>query len=362
MLYYIFYPLHKFLFAFNVFKYITFRASLAALTSFILTIIFIPIFIKKIKEIGAGQNIRKEHCDELYKLHSNKQGTPTMGGIVIVFSILLSSLLWADFLNRYILISLFGLVWLAVIGFIDDYIKFSKKRSMGLSLKQKFSAQLFLGLVVAMFIYFDPQINTKLDIPFLKIEMINLGVFYLLFVILVIVGASNAVNLTDGLDGLAIGCVIMVACVYGVLSYITGNIKFSQYLLLQYIEGSGELAVFCASIIGAGLGFLWYNSYPASIFMGDVGSLALGGALGTVAVLIKKELLLVIVGGIFFIEAFSVLLQILSVRVWNKRIFKIAPIHHHFQLTGMHESKVIIRFWIIGIMLMLITLITLKLR
>ncbi|MEW5758217.1 MAG: phospho-N-acetylmuramoyl-pentapeptide-transferase [Candidatus Omnitrophota bacterium] len=362
MLYYIFYPLHKFLFAFNVFKYITFRSGLAALTSFILTLVFIPIFIKKVKEIGAGQNIRREYCDDLYKLHSIKQGTPTMGGIVIVSSILISTLLWANFLNRYILITLFGLIWLAVIGFMDDYIKFSKKRSMGLTLKEKFAAQLFLGLIVGIFIYLDPYINTKLDVPFIKNEMFSLGIFYLLFVIIVIVGASNAVNLTDGLDGLAIGSVIMVACVYAILSYITGNIKFSQYLLVPYIQGSGELAVFCAAMIGAGLGFLWYNSYPASIFMGDVGSLSLGGAIGIVAILIKKELLLVIVGGIFFIEALSVLLQIFSVRLRGRRIFKIAPLHHHFQLTGMHESKVIIRFWIIGIILMLLTLMTLKLR
>lgn len=335
---------------------------MAALTSFALTVILTPYLIKKIKQIGAGQNVRREYCDELFKLHSNKQGTPTMGGIVIVFSILIATLLWSAFLNRYVLITLFGLVWLAVIGFTDDYIKFTKKRSMGLSLKEKLTAQLFLGLIVAIFIYFDPQINTKLDIPFFKNEVINLGILYLLFVLIVIVGASNAVNVTDGLDGLATGCVIMAACVYAILSYVTGNIKFSHYLLIPYIRGSAELTIFCAAMIGAGLGFLWYNSYPASIFMGDVGSLSLGGGIGIVAVLIKKEILLIIVGGIFFTEALSVLLQIFSVRIRGKRIFKIAPLHHHFQLTGMHESKVIIRFWIIGIILMLITLVTLKLR
>ena len=254
------------------------------------------------------------------------------------------------------------LIWLGATGFIDDYIKQAKKQSKGLQIRSKLLSQIVLGLLIGIFLFLNPSYSTGLNIPFLKQIYINLGIFYILFVILVICGSSNAVNLTDGLDGLAIGIVIMVALSFSILSYISGHLELSQYLLVPYLEGSGELSIFCASIFGAGLGFLWYNCYPASIFMGDVGSLPLGGALGTVAVLIKKELLLLIVGGIFAVEAISVILQVWSYRTKKKRIFKIAPLHHHLQFIGWQESKVIVRFWIIAGLLALFTIITLKIR
>jgi len=362
MLYYLFYPLREIFFGFNVFKYITFRAAMAAVTTFLISLILGPLVIRKLKAFKIGENIRKDECPALYNLSEQKKGTPTMGGIFIVLSIILSTLLWADLKNHFIIIAVFSLCWLAIVGFLDDYIKLTKKRSKGLTIKAKLSGQLILGLILGTLILFEPTLSTKLDLPFLKKAAIDLGVFYVLFVILVIVGSSNAVNLTDGLDGLAIGCVIMAALAYSILSYVTGHLKFSQYLMLPYIPGAGELTVFCASIVGAGLGFLWFNCYPANVFMGDVGSIALGGAIGTVAVLIKKELLLVIVGGIFVVEALSVLLQIFSFRMYKKRIFKMAPLHHHFQILGWPESKVIVRFWIVAAVLALLTIMTLKLR
>jgi phospho-N-acetylmuramoyl-pentapeptide-transferase len=257
---------------------------------------------------------------------------------------------------------LFSTLWLGVTGFIDDYLKQIKKRSKGLPATAKLTSQIVLGLILGTILFLEPGHSIKLDLPFLKDVSLNLDGLYILFVILVIAGSSNAVNLTDGLDGLATGIVVMVALAFSVLSYVSGNIKFSNYLLIPYIRGSGELTVFCASILGAGLGFLWFNCYPASIFMGDVGSLALGGALGIVALLIKKELLLVIVGGIFVLEALSVILQICSFRLTQKRIFRIAPLHHHFEFLNWPENKVIVRFWIIASLLALVTLVTLKIR
>lgn len=362
MLYYLFYSLHLKLSAFNIFRYITFRAALAALTAFILSLIFGPTVIRILKKWNIGENVRKEESKRLHELHGNKQGTPTMGGIFIILAILFSNLLWADLSNRHILIALFGTIWLGLTGFTDDYLKLTKKRPKGLTAASKLTSQIILGLIVGTVLYLTPENNTRLDIPFLKEVSLDLGVLYILFVILVIAGTSNAVNLTDGLDGLAIGNVIMVAITFSMLSYVTGNIKFSHYLLIPYIEGSGELTVFCGSILGAGLGFLWFNCYPASVFMGDVGSLALGGALGIVALLIKKEMLLVIVGGIFVLEALSVIIQVVSFKLTKKRIFKIAPLHHHFQFLGWDENKVIVRFWIAASLLALFTLATLKIR
>lgn len=362
MLYLLLYPLHNVVSFFNLFRYITFRAAMAALTAFIISIVFGPIIIKMLQRMKIGENIRKEESLKLYELHSNKQNTPTMGGLLILLAIFSSNLLWADLFNREILLVLFVTLWLGITGFADDYIKQTKKRSKGLTATAKFTSQIILGLIVGLILFMSPENSTKLDIPFLKDVSLNVGIFYVLFVILIITGSSNAVNLTDGLDGLAIGSVIMVAVTFGILSYVAGNIKFSQYLIIPYIPGAGELTVFCASVLGAGLGFLWFNCYPATIFMGDVGSLALGGALGTVALLIKKELLLVIVGGIFVAEAFSVILQVFSFRLTKKRIFKIAPLHHHFQFLGWPESKVIVRFWIVAGMLALLTIVTLKIR
>jgi phospho-N-acetylmuramoyl-pentapeptide-transferase len=335
---------------------------MAALTSFIISLIFGPPLIKKLKELKIGEKIRKEDSLRLHELHRNKEDTPTMGGILILSAIVSSTLLWADISNKYIIIVLFSTTWLGITGFIDDYLKQIKKKSKGLTATAKLTSQIILGLILGLILFLDSQNNIKLDLPFLKNLSLDLDGLYIIFVILVIAGTSNAVNLTDGLDGLAIGIVVMVAIAFSVLSYVSGNVRFSDYLLIPYIKGSGELTVFCASILGAGLGFLWFNCYPASIFMGDVGSLALGGAIGTVALLIKKELLLVIVGGIFVLEALSVILQVGSFKFLNKRVFKIAPLHHHFQFLDWPENKVIVRFWIIASLLALLTLVTLKIR
>ncbi|MGD9014865.1 MAG: phospho-N-acetylmuramoyl-pentapeptide-transferase [Candidatus Omnitrophota bacterium] len=362
MLYHLLYPLRDIFFGFNIFRYITFRAAMAAFTAFTISLVFFPVLIRKLKAAKIGENIRKEDSAQFYNLHQTKQGTPTMGGVLILAAILFANALWADITNHYILICIFVLVWLGITGFIDDYIKQVKRQSKGLEIRTKLISQVTLGLLIGTFLFFSPQYSTELNIPFLKQVHVQLGILYILFVLLVICGASNAVNLTDGLDGLAIGIIIMVALSFSVLSYISGHLKFSEYLFVPYLKGSGELTVFCASIFGAGLGFLWFNCYPASIFMGDIGSLPLGGALGMVAILIKKELLLVIVGGIFVVEAISVILQIGSYRIRKKRIFKIAPLHHHLQFLGWQESKVIVRFWIIAALLALLTLITLKIR
>ena len=335
---------------------------MAALTAFILSLIFGPYVIKMLKNWKIGENIKKEESQRLYELHSSKQDTPTMGGIFILLAVIISTLLWADMTNSFVLLSLFCTIWLGITGFIDDYLKHIRKKSKGLTAAAKFTSQIILGLLLGVILYSLPNNSTIIDVPFLKDASLNLGIFYIVFVILVITGTSNAVNLTDGLDGLAIGSVIMVAVPVSILCYVSGNLKFSDYLLIPYIRGAGELTVFCASILGAGLGFLWFNCYPASIFMGDVGSLALGGALGTVALLIRKELLLVIVGGVFVAEALSVILQVFSFKLFKKRIFKCSPLHHHFQFLGWQENKVIVRFWIVAALLALFTLVTLKIR
>lgn len=355
------YPLHDKIFVFNLFHYITFRSAMAAITAFLVSLIFGPALIRMLARMNISENVKKEKSLRLDEIMQKKQGTPTMGGIIILLAILSSTLLWADIFNKYVILTLFTVVWLGVTGFIDDYLKL-KQKSKGLTATAKFLSQITLGLILGAILYVDPQNNTRLDIPFLKDVSLQLGIFYILFTVLVLTGTSNAVNLTDGLDGLATGCVIMVAIALSVLSYVSGNIKFSNYLLIPYISGAGELTVVCSSILGAGLGFLWFNCYPASVFMGDVGSLSLGGALGIIALIIKKELLLVIVGGIFVLEALSVILQVGSFRFFKKRIFKIAPIHHHFQFLGWPESKVIVRFWIVASLLALFTLVTLKIR
>jgi len=278
MLYYFLYPLHQAFSELNIFRYITFRAAMAALTAFILSLIFGPFIINKLRALKIGEKINKQDSFRLDELHRHKQDTPTMGGVMILLAIFISTMLWADLTNKFILIVLFVTLWLGVTGFMDDYLKQTKKRAKGLTATTKFTSQIILGLILGVILWLDPQHAIKLDVPFLKDVSFNLDGFYILFVILVIAGSSNAVNLTDGLDGLAVGIVVMVSIAFAVLSYVTGNIKFSDYLIIPYIKNAGELTVFCASIIGAGLGFLWFNCYPAAIFMGDVGSLALGGA------------------------------------------------------------------------------------
>ncbi|MFH0917845.1 MAG: phospho-N-acetylmuramoyl-pentapeptide-transferase [Candidatus Omnitrophota bacterium] len=361
MLYHLFYPLRDYIFAFNVFRYITFRAAMAALTAFVLSLIFGPLLINKLKALKVGEKINKADSQKLDDLLHHKESTPTMGGILILGVVIISTLLWADVTHQCIWIVLFSTIWLGLTGFADDYLKQIKKKSRGLPPKVKFASQVILGLILGGILIYS-QYSVNLEIPFLKEVNLNLDGLYILFVILVIAGTSNAVNLTDGLDGLAIGIVVMVAIAFTILCYVSGNINLSRYLLIPYIKGGGELTIFCSSIIGAGLGFLWFNCYPATIFMGDVGSLALGGAIGTVALLIKKEMLLIIVGGIFVVEALSVILQVGSYKLTKKRLFKIAPLHHHFQFLNWPENKVIVRFWIIAGLLALFTLVTLKIR
>lgn len=363
MFYHFLYALKDVFSGFNVFKYITFRISACAITAFILSALLGKTVINLLKKLNIGESVRKtKDTESLYKHHKAKEGTPTMGGVLIISVIVLSVLLWADLSNKYIWIALFSTVWLAVIGFIDDYIKLTRKKSRGLTAAVKLAGQMVLGIAIGLILYSDPNIGDRLDVPFFKNLVIHLGSFYVFFSALVIIGTSNAVNLTDGLDGLAIGCVSIAALCYCGMSYVTGHSIISDYLQIIFMPQAGELAVFCAAIFGAGLGFLWYNCHPADVFMGDTGSLALGGALGTVAILIKKELLLVVVGGIFVAEALSVIIQVFSFRLRGKRVFLMAPLHHHFQLKGWAESKIIFRFLIVAIILALFSLSTLKLR
>ena len=361
MFYHIFYPLRDIWFGFNVFRYITFRTAFATITAFVICIVFGPLVTRLLSILEIGEKTYRPDAPTLQKFHGNKTGTPTMGGVLIIGAILGSTLLWARLDNSYIWLAMLVTLWLGIVGFIDDYIKLVGKGN-GLKVLTKFFGQVIIGLVVALFLYFSSKGTTLLHFPFLKKLILDLGIFYIPFVIIVIVGSSNAVNLTDGLDGLAIGCVIMIAVAYSAMSYVTGHFKISGYLGIPFIADAGEIAIFCAAILGSGLGFLWFNSHPASIFMGDTGSLALGGAIGTVAVLIKKEILLLVVGGVFAIEALSVIMQVASFKLRGKRIFLMAPLHHHFQLKGWPESKITIRFWIISAILALFTLATLKLR
>lgn len=362
MLYYLFYPLREYFFAFNVFRYITFRAVFAAVTALIISLILGPAVIKKLAELGVGQEVR----DDGPRTHLRKAGTPTMGGVLILSSVIISTLLWADIVNRNVVIVLAVTVILGLLGFLDDWAKIRNRSSRGLKGRTKLIVQSALAVVLAAYLMTCPATRgfiKELVVPFVKQPVVaNLGLLYVVLAFLVIVGSSNAVNLTDGLDGLAIGCVIIAALSYSVMSYVVGNYKFASYLQVRYVAGTGELAVFCAAVVGAGLGFLWFNSPPAQIFMGDTGSLALGGAVGTVALLVKKELVLLLVGGLFVVEALSVLLQVTSFKLRGKRIFLCAPLHHHFELLGWSETKVTIRFWILAIIFALFSLATLKLQ
>jgi phospho-N-acetylmuramoyl-pentapeptide-transferase len=359
MIYHLLYPLHTTLSAFNVFRYITFRTIYASLTAFLICFFLGPYVIRRLRELQIGQYIQEDGPEA----HHTKAGTPTMGGILIIFAIVLATLLWADLTSTYIWVVLVIIVGYGAIGFIDDYLMIIKKRNKGLTVGGKFTAQVFLAAVAGILLYMHPDFDTQVTVPFFKRLSPDLGLGYILFAVFVIVGTSNAVNLTDGLDGLAIGPVTIAAVTYMIFAYVTGHIKIADYLQINYVAGSGELAVFCGAIGGAGLGFLWFNTYPAQIFMGDVGSLSLGSALGTVAVITKQEILLVLVGGLFVIEALSVIFQVGFFKMTNGgRIFKMAPLHHHFELKGWPEPKIIVRFWIIAIALALISMSTLKLR
>jgi len=365
VLYYLLYSLRDTVSGFNVMRYITFRAAMAAVTAMLLGVVLGPFVIHKLYELRIGAPLRKEEFFALHAAHKQKDGVPTMGGILILISVVVATLLWVDLLNVNVAIILGATVWLGILGCVDDLKKVKKRESAGISAKAKFFWQILLGLVVGVLLLVLPQkagYSTKLSIPFWKHPLFDLGVGYVFFVILIVVGSSNAVNLTDGLDGLAIGCAMTAALAYGVISYVSGHSGFADYLNIQYVPGSGELSVFCGAMLGAGLAFLWYNAYPAEVFMGDTGSLALGGAVGVMAILVKKELLLLIVGGIFVMEAVSVILQVFSYKTRRKRIFLMTPIHHHFEMKGWPETKVTTRFWIMAIIFALISLATLKVQ
>jgi phospho-N-acetylmuramoyl-pentapeptide-transferase len=358
MLYHIFYPLAANVKLFNIFKYLTFRTIYAMITALIVCFVLGPWMIRKLESLQARQVIRTDGPES----HLQKQGTPTMGGVIILAAIIIPTLLWADLTNQYIWLTLFITIGYGIIGFVDDYKKIVKKDTKGLSARQKMFWQVVLAGSVAVYLFLSPGFSEQLFFPLFKKFHPDLWIWFIPFATLVIVGASNAVNLTDGLDGLAIGPVAINAATYMLFSYIAGHATLSAYLQIPRVVGAGELAVLCGAMVGAGLGFLWYNSYPAEVFMGDVGSLSLGGTLGTIAVLTKQEILLVIVGGIFVIEALSVIFQVGSYKYRGKRIFRMAPIHHHFELKGVAEPKIIVRFWIITIILALVAISTLKMR
>jgi phospho-N-acetylmuramoyl-pentapeptide-transferase len=345
---------------FYVFQYLTLRTILGVLTALTISLLLGPFMIKQLTSRQIGQAVRNDGPQS----HLSKAGTPTMGGALILVAICVSTLLWGDLHNRYIWVVLAVTLIFGLVGWIDDYRKVIEKNSKGLPARWKYFWQSVGGLGAATFLFVTAQLpaETQLMVPFFKNIAINLGIFYILFTYIVIVGTSNAVNLTDGLDGLAILPTVLVGGALGFIAYLTGNIKFAEYLHIAYIPGSGELAVIAASIVGAGLGFLWFNTYPAQVFMGDVGALALGAALGAIAVIIRHEIVLFIMGGVFVMETVSVMLQVASFKLTGKRIFRMAPIHHHFELKGWPEPRVIVRFWIITVILVLLGLLTLKLR
>lgn len=346
--------------AFSVFNYLTLRAILGVLTALALSLFLGPWMIRKLVSAQIGQAVR----DDGPQSHLSKSGTPTMGGALIISSIAISTLLWGDLSNRYVWVVLVVTLMFGAVGWVDDYRKVVEKNSRGLPAKWKYFWQSVAGLGAAIFLYqtAPSAAETSLILPFLKDFSWEMGIFFVVLTYFVIVGTSNAVNLTDGLDGLAILPTVMVASALGVFAYASGNTEFSTYLKIPYIAGSGELLVFCATIAGAGLGFLWFNTYPAQVFMGDVGALALGAALGIVAVIVRQEIVLFIMGGVFVMETVSVILQVASFKLTGRRIFRMAPIHHHFELKGWPEPRVIVRFWIITVVLVLIGLATLKLR
>lgn len=352
---------------FGVFKFLSFRSSLAAMTALALAFFVGPKIIKFLKRKQIGETIREVGPQS----HKLKEGTPTMGGVIILFSIIVPVLLWADINSIYIILVLVGTIWLGIVGFIDDYLKVIMKKSNGLIARYKLLGQVLIGLLVGSVIYFLPEFsefNTQTTLPFMKNLNFDYSIFYIPAVIFIITATSNAVNLTDGLDGLAIGSMLIVMLAVAGLSYVTGNSIYADYLNVIYLPGSGELTVFIAAFIGAGLGFLWFNFYPAQIFMGDTGSLALGGAFGIIMILIKKELLIPILGGVFFIETLSVIIQRLYFKYTKnktgkgKRVFKMAPLHHHFELEGLAEPKIVIRFYIATIIFVIIGLATFKIR
>lgn len=384
MLYWLFYQQlylgyakqYPFLSPLNVFRYITFRTACASLTALFLCILLGPWLIRKLREFQIGQHIREEGP----RSHQSKAGTPTMGGVLIIISIVVPALLWTELSNPYVWIAMFALLAFGGIGFIDDYTKVRKMQNLGLTARKKFALQVLVSALIGtalLVLHSAGSYDTSINVPFFKQFKPDLlipqflaspltyplsFVFFFGFLVLVIAGSSNAVNLTDGLDGLAIGLMIIATAATTALAYVSGHAQFSRYLDIASLSGSGELTIFCAAMMGASIGFLWYNAHPAEVFMGDVGSLALGGALGTVAVLIKQEILLIFIGGVYVLEILSVILQVGSFKLRGKRIFKMAPLHHHFEAMGWQEAKIITRFWIMGLVMALFALTTLKLR
>ncbi|WP_300461363.1 phospho-N-acetylmuramoyl-pentapeptide-transferase [Desulfobacula sp.] len=359
MLYQFLYPYHIDYSILNIFRYITFRTIYGGLTAFLICFLFGPFVIRKLSQMQVGQIIQTDGPQS----HLGKQGTPTMGGLLILFSIFTTTVIWGNLSNHYVTIFLLALILFGLIGFIDDYLMQVKKRNMGFTAKGKFLIQILFALIISWLIYNCPDFDSSLTIPFLKDVSPDLGIWYIPFACLVIVGTSNAVNLTDGLDGLAIGPYIVASVTYMFFAYVAGHVQIADYLHVRHITSAGEITVVCGTLAGAGLGFLWFNAHPAQIFMGDSGSIPLGGILGTIAIITKQEILLLIVGGLFVIEALSVIIQVSYFKLTKgKRVFRMAPLHHHFELKGWHESKVIVRFWIISITLALISLSTLKIR
>jgi phospho-N-acetylmuramoyl-pentapeptide-transferase len=360
VLYHILVPLAKFVGPLNVFRYVTFRTAGAFLTALVITLLLGPRIIDKLAAMRARQVVR----DDGPQSHLKKAGTPTMGGVLILLAVTAATLLWAQLNNRFIWLTLLTTLAMGTVGFVDDYLKVTRATSVGLRPRQKFAWQVGIGLAVGAYLCLFPAdaFTTKLAIPFLKRWMPELGIAYIVFAMLVIVGCSNAVNLTDGLDGLAIVPTLMAAATFTLLAYVAGHAAMAHYLQVIFVRGASELPVFAAALVGASLGFLWYNAHPAQVFMGDTGSLALGGALATVALITKNELVLVVAGGCFVVEALSVIIQVFWYKRTGQRVFRMAPIHHHYELNGLPEPKIIVRFWIVSFVLQVIALTTLKLR
>jgi phospho-N-acetylmuramoyl-pentapeptide-transferase len=361
MLYHLLYPLRNHVPVFNVFRYITFRGAGAIVTALLLSWFLGPWFIRTLRRLSVGQNIREVGP----QAHQVKAGTPTMGGLLILFAVLVPTLLWANLTNVYVWLVVVVTTLFGAIGFADDYLKVRRRQNLGLTARAKFWLLVAVAAAMGVALFLLPPeygFHTTLSFPFIKQLRPNLGYFYVPFVVLVLVGSSNAVNLTDGLDGLAIGATTVAAATYAIFTYVAGNRLIAGYLQISYVAGVGEVSIFCGALVGAGLGFLWFNSHPAEVFMGDVGSLSLGGAIGSVAVIAKQEMLLVLVGGLFVLEALSVIVQVGSFKLRGRRVLRMAPLHHHFELAGWAEPKVIVRFWILSILFALLSLSTLKLR
>jgi phospho-N-acetylmuramoyl-pentapeptide-transferase len=361
MFYYLFYPLRELISGFNLFRYITFRSAWAAITALFISFVLGPYILKKLQKLQIGEEIRSDGPES----HLKKAGTPTMGGLIVLAAVIIPTLLWSRLDNIYTILILTATIWMGIFGFVDDYLKVVKKYSKGLVAKYKLLGQLSLGLIIGIVLYVYPDfegINTLSTVPFFKNLEIDFSYLYIPMVVFVITATSNAVNLTDGLDGLAIGLIGISATAWGAIAYVSGRVDFSDYLNIIYLPGAGELTIFCAALVGGALGFLWFNSHPAKVFMGDTGSLALGSALGTLAILLKKELFLIIIGGVFVAESLSVIIQVLVYKRTGKRPLKMAPLHHHFELSGWEEPRVVVRFWIIAILLALFSLSTFKIR